>query len=164
MTEPRGGPNAYLAQISEHLRQLRDAQEQFRLERFRELERLRGIKYMDVIPYARQVGANPFAIAADSGQQLAIPESGYVWFVRYMTIEGMTSGATPDVINILRRGRIFWQLNGNQFAQTWGRGEKWLFQGETLSFASSGTFNSTAQIIISIGVEQVPAEEIGKLR
>jgi hypothetical protein len=163
MTEPRGGPNAYLAQISEQLRQLREAQDQFRLERLREMERLRGIKYMD-LPLISATGANPFGISADSGIDLVTPQSGYVWFLRYMTIEGLTSGATPDVINVLRRGRVFWQLNGNQFAQTWGRGEKWLFQGETLSFASVGTFNSTVKIIISMGVEQVPAEEIGKLR
>lgn len=159
----RGGPNAYLAQISEQLRQLREAQDQFRIERLREMERLRGIKYMD-LPLIRQAGANPFLIAADSGNALVMAEPGYVWFMRYMTIEGMTSGATPDVINILRRGRVFWQLNGNQFAQTWGRGEKWLLQGETLSFQSVGAFTSVAQIIISAGVEQVPAEEIGKLK
>ena len=159
----QGAPNAYLAQISDQLRQLREAQDQFRLERSRELERLRGIKYMD-LPLVKAAGANPFLISADSGIDLVTPQSGYVWFLRYLTIEGMTSGATPDVINILRRGRVFWQLNGNQFAQTWGRGEKWLFQGETLSYQSVGTFASTAQILISAGVEQVPAEEIGKLR
>ena len=162
MTE-RGGPNAYLAQISEHLRELREAQEQFRVERMREMERLRGIKYMD-LPIVRQAGANPFLISADSGPDLVTPQSGYVWFVRYLTIEGMTRGATPDVMQILRRGRVFWELNGNQYTQTWGRGEKWLLQGETLSYQSVGTFVSAAQIIISAGVEQVPAEEIGKLR
>lgn len=160
----RGGPNAYLAQISEQLRQLREAQDQFRIERLREMERLRGIKYMDVIPYARAVGTNPFSISADTGQQLAMPGSGFAWIVRSMTMEGLTSGSTPDVVNISRRGHLWWQLNGNVFAQTWGRGEKWLNQGETLSFASQGAFASTAIIVVSLGVEQVPAEEIGKLK
>ena len=80
-----------------------------------------------------------------------------------MVIEGLTAGATPDVVNILRGTRVIWQLNGNQFCQTWGRGEILLYAGETLTYNSVGTFAATGQIIIHGLAQEVPAELIGKI-
>lgn len=143
--------------------------DQFRIERAREIERLRGRKTMRFT--ARGIGANPFALGGDSsvgssGTPFILgPEQGYAWSVRLLVIEGMTSGATPDVMNIRLQnanGPLIWQLNGNQFAQTWGRGEVVLNPGESLLFASSGTFNSTAPIKIFGAAESVPAERGGE--
>jgi hypothetical protein len=97
-----------------------------------------------------------------SGQPPVAPDLGYVWSLRHLVIEGLTAGATPDAVNILRGPRIVWQLNGNIFAQTWGRGEIILNSGETLNYASSGTFAATGNIIVHGMAEQVPAEMIGK--
>src|SRR6185437_13653499 len=106
---------------------------------------LRGIKPIR-LPLLIGTGANPFTLGGDvtpQGGQTVSPDPGYVWSVRHLVIEGLTAGATPDVVNILRGGRIVWQLNGNQFAQTWGKGEILLNAGETLSYASVGTFAAT---------------------
>ena len=146
-----------------------DAIRQAAIARERDLEQLRGIKYLD-LPVIRAAGANPFTVGGDvapSGGELVSPNQGYVWFLRALTIEGMTRGATPDIIQVRRssaQGVCIWELNGNQYAQTWGRGEKWVRAGETLFYASVGTFISTATITISGVVEEVPAEMIGKLK
>jgi len=138
----------------------------------RELDQSLG-KYMARSPYQAvslvrmplliATGANPLTMGGDSGTVLHTPDQGYGWTVRHLVIEGMTTGATPDVMNILRNGRIIWQLNGNQFAQTWGRGEIILMPGETLQYQSVGTFNATGRIIIHGASWQVPTELLAEL-
>lgn len=96
------------------------------------------------------------------------PGQGWAWGVRELNVEGLTGGATPDVVNIYRgssarAGTIFWQLNGNQFLQTFGRGDKILKPGETLYVASAGTFTATGPITLSGVATQVPAERAAEL-
>jgi hypothetical protein len=129
-------------------------------------ERLRTIKPIR-LPLVRGVASgSALTLGGDinttAGQTPVGPDLGFAWSIRHLVIEGMTAGATPDVLNILRNNRIIWQLNGNVFAQTWGRGEIILNSGETLQYQSAGTFNSTAQIIVHGLAEQVAAEQIGK--
>ena len=114
------------------------------------------------LPLLTKVGANPFTMGGDTGTLIQGPDQGYVWSLRHLVIEGMATGATPDVMNVLSRNRIIWQLNGNQFAQTFGRGEIILRSGETLAYASVGTFVSTAAIVAHGLAEQVPQEFEGK--
>jgi hypothetical protein len=125
---------------------------------------LRGIKPIR-LPQLIGTGANPFLLGGDvtpAGGNNATPDPGYVWSVRHLVIEGLTAGATPDVVNILRGGRIVWQLNGNQFAQTWGKGELLLNAGETFAYQSVGTFTATGKIIIHGMAVEVPGEMVGK--
>jgi hypothetical protein len=127
-----------------------------------QVARLKGIKAVRLPLVTGKAVASALTMGGDAGQQLVTPESGYVWSVRHLVIEGMATGATPDVMNILRNNRIIWQLNGNQFAQTWGRGEILLNAGETLQYVSVGTFNSAATIIAHGMATEVPAELVGK--
>lgn len=159
------GPNAYLAQMADYARQMHEAAEQARIERQREWERYRGIKIVR-LPVIVAQGANPFLVTADQSQALGGPQGpdqGFVWSLQELTIEGLTRTATPDIVQVTRQGRVIWELNGNQYAQTWGKGAKILFGGEYLGYQSVGTFNSTAKIVIHGAAWQVPAEEIGKL-
>lgn len=131
-----------------------------------EREKLRTIKPVR-LPLVRGVAAaSALTLGGDintaAGQTPVGPDLGYVWSLRHLVIEGMTAGATPDALNVLRNGRIVWQLNGNVFAQTWGRGEILLHSGETLQYQSVGTFNATGTIIVHGLAEQVAAEQIGK--
>ena len=129
-----------------------------------ERARLRGVKSFR-LPLLMATGANPFLLGGDvtpAGGMNATPDPGFVWSLRHLVIEGLTAGATPDVVNISRGPRIVWQLNGNQFAQTWGRGEMILNAGETLAYSSVGTFTATGKIIIHGMALSVPAEMIGK--
>jgi hypothetical protein len=131
-------------------------------------ELLRGIKPMR-LPLVIGTAANSALTMggdtnATSGEGPATPAQGFVWFVRHLVIEGMTSSSTaPDVMNIVRNGRIVWQLNGNVFAQTWSRGEMLIMPGETLQYVSVGTFAATSRIIAHGMADQVPAEMIGKI-
>jgi len=106
-----------------------------------ERARLRGIKFIRLAVVRGTASGSALTMGGDTGQAFA----------------------TPDVVNILRAGRIIWQLNGNQFAQTWGRGEILLNAGETLTYQSVGTFNSTAQIIAHGTALETPGEFAGKL-
>jgi hypothetical protein len=131
-----------------------------------EREKLRTIKPIR-LPLVRGVASgSAITLGGDTntaaGQAPVGPDLGYAWTIRHLVIEGLTAGATPDVLNILRNNRIVWQLNGNVFAQTWGRGEVILYSGETLQYQSVGTFSSTAQIIVHGLAEQVASEMIGK--
>lgn len=127
-----------------------------------QMEQSRAIKAIR-LPVVQAVGANPFTMGGDVGTLIVGPEQGYVWSLRELTIEGMTRTATPDIIQIRRssaQGQVIWELNGNQYAQTWGRGEKIIYSGETLFYQSVGTFVSTATIKAYGMAEQVPGEKI----
>jgi hypothetical protein len=127
-----------------------------------ETARLSGLKPVRLALVTGKAASSALTMGGDTGAQLVTPESGYVWSIRHLVIEGMTAGTTPDVMNVVRNGRIVWQLNGNQFAQTWGRGEILLNAGETLQYVSVGTFNSTATIIAHGLATEVPAQLAGK--
>lgn len=114
------------------------------------------------LPILSKAGANPFTMGGPVGQVIQGPDQGYVWSIRHLVIEGMTRGATPDAIQILRGGRIVWELNGNQYAQTWGNGEIVVRAGEALAYQSVGTFVSTAAIIAHGLAVQVPQELEGR--
>lgn len=91
------------------------------------------------------------------------PDTGYVWALRHLVIAGLTRGATPDIVQIFRAQLPVWELNGNQYAQTFGRGEIMVNQGETLSYRSVGTFSATGQITIHGMAWQVPAQYAAEL-
>lgn len=139
-------------------------QAQAEIEQIREATRLRSIKYIR-LPIVTGTIATGLTIGGDtqSSQAPATAEQGYVWHVRHLVIEGLATGATPDVVNILRQGRIVWQLNGNQFAQTWSRGEMRLVAGEIFAYAAVGTLASKT-ITVHGTAEEVAASEEGKFR
>lgn len=128
-----------------------------------QVARLRGTKPVRLALVSGKALGGVLALGGDAGEQLVAPESGYVWSIRHLVIEGLTPGATPDVVNILRGPRIIWQLNGNQFAQTWGRGEILLHAGETLSYASVGAFAAAGTITVHGLAQEDPAQLIGKI-
>lgn len=128
-----------------------------------ERERVRGIKFIRLALVIGKASGSALTMGGDTGEALTTPAQGYEWSLRHLVIEGLTSGATPDVVNIIRGNRIVWQLNGNQFCQTWGRGEILLRHGETLTYQSVGTFASTASIIAHGLALEVPGEMTGKL-
>jgi hypothetical protein len=112
-----------------------------------------------------QASGGVLAMGGDSSTSgLQTPDSGYVWSVRHISVEGLTAGATPDVVNVIRAQRIFWKISGAPpSAATWGRGEFMLNAGETLSYTNFGTFAATGPIIISGTAWQVPAQLVAEL-
>lgn len=97
------------------------------------------------------------------------PMSGYIWSVSRLVVTGLTTGATPDIVNFFlndsRGGAapVWWQLNGNQFGETFGRGQLLIMPGETLICRSLGSFAATGTITVTGDLEQVPAQMQGKL-
>jgi hypothetical protein len=79
----------------------------------------------------------------------------------------MTSGATPDVLNMYRNSITgqppLWQFNGNTFGYTFSKGEMTLSPGDSLKFASVGTFAATGVIRVTGELMQVPAEMLSKI-
>lgn len=140
------------------------SQTQATIEQVREQTRLLTIKYVR-LPLIIGTMATGVTLGGDqqSAQAPQSPEQGFIWHLRHLVIENLASGATPDVVNILRQGRVVWQLNGNQFAQTWGRGEMRLVSGELLSYVAVGTISSKT-VIIHGTAEEVAAEQEGKFR
>jgi hypothetical protein len=143
-----------------------EAQQAQAAARAAEWERLRTVKPIR-LPLVRGVASgSALTLGGDvntaSGQTPVGPDLGYAWSVRHLVIEGLTAGMFPDVVNILRNGRIIWQLNGNQFCQVWSRGPIVLHSGETLQYQSVGTFAATGPIIIHGMALEVAAEQIGK--
>lgn len=93
----------------------------------------------------------------------ASPDQGFLWSVRLLVINGMTASASPDTIDIKVNNLRVWQLNGNQFAQTFGRGEMILWPGEAFQYVSNGAFQATGTITALGLAEEVPAEMMGKV-
>lgn len=129
------------------------------------MERYRGESFTEIPTIqATATGGQPFTMGGDSGLLLQSPEQGFVWSIRALVIEGLARGATPDVIQIRKStatGRIIWELNGNQYCQTWGRGERILKAGETLFYTSIGNISTTTLIKAYGNAQQLPGERSG---
>lgn len=134
----------------------------------RERQKARGFKWMRLPIYTGTPASSAVTIdpKANGGVILG-PESGYAWSLRRIVIDGMTSGTTPDVINMYRNSVTaqppLWQFNGNNFGYTFGRLEMVITGGDALYFASVGTFAATGQIRVSGELVEVPAEMLYRL-
>lgn len=133
----------------------------------REIARLRGIKHMRLPEVLTgKASGNAISLGVDKGQPPVGPLQGYIWSISRLVVTGLTAGASPDVVNLYKTsatGPILWAFDGNHFGYTFGKLQVTLYGGETLALASSGTFNSTSQVILSGELIEVPAELIGKL-
>lgn len=153
--------NAGLQPLNDRLDRLAEQQEQ--QARINERVFFTGMKPMEIALITGKASGSALLIGGDTGQALATPESGYIWSLRKFIVEGLTAAAAnPDVVNILWGGRIQWQLNGNSFGVTFGRGEQVIWPGQTITIQSVGTFASTATIIGHGVVDNVPAELQGR--
>jgi hypothetical protein len=136
-------------------------------ERDRQRERARGVKWlrlpiMQALPSGGAVTLDEHTAHAEPG-----PQQGYAWSITRMIVDGLTSGTTPDVVNLYRNGITgqppLWQFNGNNFGYTWGIGQMILSPGDTLKLASTGTFAATGLIRVTGELFEVPAEMLSKL-
>ena len=127
----------------------------------------RGVKWMRLPLMQGTPSGSALSIGEGAGQECG-PEEGYFWALRRLVVAGLTSGATPDVVNLYRgtssqQGGLLWQFNGNNFGYTFGRTELTLMPGDRLALVSVGTFAATGQITLSGELNSVPAEMMGKL-
>jgi len=135
----------------------------------RERELARGYKWMRL---PENLQGKPSGSAIQLGVvkgQILGPEQGYAWNIRRLVVTGLTaSSSAPDIVNFFLNDRftgpIWWQLNGNQFGQTFSRGELIMMPGDTLSLQNSGSIASTSLVIVSGELEEVPAEMLYKVR
>ena len=151
---------ATLTSIDGRLQQM--TEQQRTLERIREQEKISGVKAGLRLPVIRFTATNPFTIGGDTATTPQKPDEGRAWYLRHLVITGLATGATPDVVNILRGNTVIWQLNGNQFAQTWGKSDIKIAPGESLSYQSVGTVTATGTVTITGAVDDWPAEKIGQ--
>lgn len=155
---------AQLGPIQAHLEKLPERfAEQARIG---EYERLRTRKIMSIPAISGTAAAGALLFGGDNGLVRCGPDQGYVWSLSELNIEGLTTGASQDTVQIFRnsntgQGRLIWQLTGNQPCATFGKGQKVLKPGETLLVVSLGTFTSTAEITLSGRTRQVSAEREG---
>jgi hypothetical protein len=143
----------------------------------------RGSKYMRLNPPitgtasggALQMGGDyPNTGPQGTLSQAPAPRAGYAWAMRRMSVAGLTTGTTPDLVNLHRRtpGGVYtggtlsngiWQFNGNNFAYTFSFGEMVFLEGETPVLTSTGAFASTATITLSADYLEVPQEMLYKV-
>lgn len=135
----------------------------------REVARLRGIKHLEIPQFLiGKASGSAISLGVDKGNPAVGPLSGFIWSIQALVVTGLQSGATPDIVNIYKNttttgGPIFWSFDGNHFGATFGRLQRTMKGGDTLTLVNSGTFNSTSQIILSGEVLEIPAELVGKL-
>jgi hypothetical protein len=131
--------------------------------------RARGYKWMR-LPTSLQgkPSGSAITLGVTRGQPPVGPQQGYAWCLRRLVVDGLTAGATPDVVNLYPNdgfnGPPLWQFNGNNFGYTFGRSEMVLNAGDTLSLQSSGTIAATGLVRLSGELEEVPAEMLYKIR
>jgi hypothetical protein len=142
------------------------AREQRQIETEREMERARAVKWMRLPVLSGTASASAITLSDLNGAPLG-PDQGFAWNLRRIVIDGMTSGATPDVLNMYRNAITgqppLWQFNGNNFGYTFGNLAVVLLSGDFLKFASVGTFAATGTIRVTGEVVEVPAEMLPKL-
>ena len=130
-------------------------------------EQARGVKWMRLPVMQGKAAASAITLDEQTSGVVLGPGQGYAWSVRRVVVDGMTTGATPDVINMYRNASPnqppLWQFNGNNFGYTFGPLEIVLLSGDTLRFASVGTFAATGLIRVTGEVVELPAERLGLL-
>lgn len=137
---------------------------QANIESAREKERFKGISWMRIPVLTAAVSSNAFTLG--TGQLTAGPREGFMWCIKRLVVNGLTSGATPDVANLYFNDATKpaeWQFNGNNFAYTFGKFELTMAGNDTLILQNKGSIASSGPIILSGEVLQVPAEMLGKL-
>jgi len=129
----------------------------------------RGVKWMRLPLLQGTVTAAGIAIGESNGQECG-PDEGFFWAIRRLIVAGLTSGATPDIVNLWRgssgqQGGLLWQFNGNSFGYTFGRTELTLMPGDRLQLNNVGAITAAVGTVITLSGElnQVPAEMMGKL-
>jgi hypothetical protein len=152
------GAQADMLSPAEHREHLGDALADF------QRERLRGVKHMQ-LPQLQGAAAGGVLLLGQA-PPVSGPRPGFCWSIQALIVDGLTTGATPDVINFYRNnptGAKFWQLNGNSPGVTFGKLQRTLYGGDTLLVANVGTFAATGTITVSGELIECPAEMLGKL-
>lgn len=112
----------------------------------------------------------PLVTGTPAGSALSIdstvgPRQGYAWDISMLGMAGLSTGTTPDIVNMLFNGGPqlpFWQFNGNNFAYTFSRGQMVMLPGETISLRSVGTLAATGTITLYGAIRtEMPAEKLG---
>ena len=125
---------------------------------------LRGVDHKS-LPELRGQAASGSLVMGQEGDTIG-PRQGYVWSIMRLVVTGLTSGSSPDVVNLYygsTSNTAKWQFNGNNFGYTFGRGSLVVKPGQTLVLGSVGTFAATGTITLSGEMWEVPSEMAGKL-
>lgn len=125
---------------------------------------VRGIKYIR-LPLLAGFADGSGNLALGVSMTTNAPNQGYAWSVKRLAVSGLTAGVTPDVVNVFRGGdsnNPVWQLNGNNFAYTFGKLDLVLLAGENL-FLTGASLASTSRITLTGDCIEVPQEMLGKL-
>lgn len=156
-------------------------------------EAARGVKYMRLNPpvTGQASGSKLFmggdfvtgtaasggsSVGGQPGAPSPQPRAGYCWAVRRAAVQGLTSGVTPDIVNLFRRQSDAsawingpatvsggdWQFTGNNFAYTFAWGQLVFWEGETPILASQGTFSAVGPVTFRMDFEELPQPEIWK--
>jgi hypothetical protein len=132
---------------------------------------LEGIKYFRLPTlYATPAAGTVVLGQSWAGQsytgQIISPNQGFVWSIRRLSVNGLGTGSTPDILNVYRNGTGIapcWQLNGNNWGYSFGPTELLLLPGESLVMASLGSLVATSQITVTGDAIEVPQAMLGKL-
>lgn len=94
------------------------------------------------------------------------PRGGFIWTSTRMSVSGLATGATPDIVNLYRGtpniGVPVWQFNGNSFGYTFGKLQMALNPGQYYSLYGT-SLAATGLIALTADIIEVPAEMIYKL-
>jgi hypothetical protein len=165
MTTINEALSANLGPIQSHLEKL---PERFRAQaQSAEYERLRTRKMVRIPVLSGIAAAGVLNMGGDQGLIRCGPDQGYSWSLSMLAIEGLTTGASQDTVQIFRnsatgQGRLIWQLTGNQPVSTFGKGQQILKPGEALLVVSVGAFASTVEVTLSGMAREVMAEREGE--
>jgi hypothetical protein len=134
-------------------------------QEMRQFYQLRGVKWMR-LPQLSGVPSGS-ALQIGAAQQIG-PDQGYAWCLRRLVVTGLTSGATPDIVNLFFNDPgtvqpIIWQFNGNNFGYTFGKLEITMRSGDTLYLKNQGTLAATGTIFLAGELVEMPAERLGEL-
>lgn len=128
--------------------------------------RAEGIKYRRLPLIKGTAASGTLSMGGPDASQDCGPNEGFAWVITRLAISGLTSGVTPDVVNLYRGGAgnfPIWQFTGNSSFATFTKLALVYLPSETLLLISAGAFAATGQITLSGELLQVPAEFLWKL-
>jgi hypothetical protein len=116
-----------------------------------------GLKHMDIPKMTGTPNGGALALGGDQPDQQPVgPRSGWVWGVKRISVDGLSTSGTPDVVKLYKGARFVCFISASPGYVTFGKGQLVLRDQDYLRITGTG-LAATGQVEVYGEADNVPA-------